>query len=482
MIQNLSMHVARKFFFGTALCAVTSATLAQDLSRLQGLLNATPAGGWVRVDTGNFNAVWPTGSTAVSSNPALVTANGPGALIYAWGGFTWDSNRAEMLLWGGGHANYAGNEMYAWDAATGGWERKSLPSRVTGGGAIPNSLIVDNAAPQAAHPFDGNVFLPVNDMFINFLGPSYNTGDRGRTNINGVLSYSGPWMFDPTKADANKVGGTTGSGYDLTTLGGNMWINRYGQWTGTEGPYAPYVGTAYRNEGGKDVVYLTMDQGASHFPLVVRYTVGDVRNGGLDKWETIGVTQNTVIRGGTTTLDNNHNLLVRTALVDSLGDLAVWNLANANAAQPTLNKDIAVHLVFPNGSGFVTNDNMAIEYDSANDQFVIWDGSSQGMVWVTKPTFTQSGAVASQWTVVQLQSATVSQPAGNFQTGVFGKWQYIPQLNAFMALDEYNKTTQQAGVWLYKPMATAVPEAPIWALMTLGAVALFLARRRGFPQ
>ncbi|MBK9234536.1 MAG: hypothetical protein IPO19_00090 [Rhodoferax sp.] len=43
-------------------------------------------------------------------------------------------------------------------------------------------------------------------------------------------------MFDPTKADPNKVGGTTGSGYDSSSIGGNMWINRQGQWTGTEGP------------------------------------------------------------------------------------------------------------------------------------------------------------------------------------------------------------------------------------------------------
>ena len=255
-----SLSCVRRLSLGVALCVSAVGAGAQDLSRLQGLLDATPAGGWVRVDTGSFNAVWPTGSTAVSSNPALVTANGAGALIYAWGGFAWDSTRGEMLLWGGGHANYAGNEMYGWDAATGAWERKSLPSRVYGTDNPPNSLIVDHAAPQAAHPFDGNVYLPVNDMFINFLGPAFNTGDRGKVVVNGVLSNSGPWMFDLQKADANKVGGTDGSGYDPATLGGNMWLNRYGQSTGTEGPYAPYVGAAYRTEGGKDVVYLTMDQ------------------------------------------------------------------------------------------------------------------------------------------------------------------------------------------------------------------------------
>ncbi len=448
------------------------AVQAQDLSRLQTLLSTTPQGGWVKASTGNFSSAWPVGSTSVGST--YPTLYGPGAIVYAWSSFAWDSNRGEMMLWGGGHANYAGNEMYTWRADTGAWARDSLPSRAVG------NYIIDNAAPQSAHTYDGNVFVPNNDLFINFLGPTYNTGDRSKILVNGVAVNAGPWMFDPRLADGNKVGGTTGSGYDSSSLGANMWINRQGQWTGTEGPYAPYVATAYRSELGKDVVYLSMDQGSSHFPKLVRYTLGDVRNGGLDKWETIGVTTNSIVRGGTATLDTAHNLFVRAAFADNLGDLTVWNLANANATNPNLNPDIAVHLVKTNGTAFVMNENLAIEYDQANDQFILWDGSAQGKVWSTRATYLGNGQLASTWVITELASTTILQPSGNFQTGVYGKFKYIPELGAFMALNEFNTATLDAEVWLYKPFATAVPEASTvtMMLMGLGLVAWRLRRRK----
>ena len=461
---------------------------ASDLSRLQTLLDATPDGGWVKASTGSFSSAWPTGSTSVGTLYPI--QNSPGAIVSAWSSFAWDSNSGQMLLWGGGHANYAGNEMYAWKAGSGAWERQSLPSMTVPSTVGPNTgvfLVSDNSAPVSSHTYDGSVFLPVNNMFINFLGPSYNSGDRGKVLVNGVLQNAGPWMFDPTKANGNLVGGTDGSGYDPTSLGGNMWINRYGQWTGTEGPYSPYVATAYRNEGGKDVVYLTMDRGASHYVDLVRYTVGDVRNGGLDKWETIGMTDDTkadstVVRGGTATLDDKNNLLVRAAWLDAQADLAVWDLDLANAQQPSLNRERAIQLVGPNGEAFMMNEDMAIEYDSAHDQIVIWDGSQQGMVWVTRARYDANGQLLSTWEVQQLTSATTAQPRGNYAAGVYGKWKYIDELGAFMALDEFNRTTQDAEVWLYKPglfSVQAVPEAQTWAMLLLGlSVTGWAARRR----
>ena len=442
---------------------------AQDLSRLQSLLATTPEGGWVNVGVGSFNAAWPTGST--SAGTVYPTANGPGAIVYAWSGFAWDSNRGEILLWGGGHANYAGNEIYRWQADTGTWDRGSLPSKV-----ISSNYVVDHAAPQAAHTYDGNIFLPVNDMFVSFGGPIYNNGEEWRTLVNGVATRAGPWMWDPTKADANKVGGTTGSGYDPATLGGNMWINRQGQWTGNQGTYSPHVTTAYRNEGGQDVVYLTMDSFNSQFPGLYRYTLGDIRNGGLDNWQRIGVTANSNAAQGVLTLDSVSNLLVRTATNGTLGDLAVWKLANSNSTNPTLNKDTPVHLVTSTGTPFVMTQNHAIEFDDANNQYILWDGSAQGKVWSTRAVFNPNGTIASTWVVTELPSTTTAQPSGNFATGVLGKLKYVPELDAFIALNEFG-TNQDAQVWLYKPFSSAVPEPHVGVLMLVGAGFLLWRRR-----
>jgi hypothetical protein len=42
----------------------------------------------------------------------------PGSILKAWSSFAWDSNRGDVILWGGGHANYGGNAVYRWRDAT----------------------------------------------------------------------------------------------------------------------------------------------------------------------------------------------------------------------------------------------------------------------------------------------------------------------------------------------------------------------------
>lgn len=454
------------------LLATSAPSQAQDLSRLQNLLASTPAGGWVKVNTGLYSSAWPTGSVAV---PA--PTGGPGAIVYSWSGFAWDSNRAEIVLWGGGHANYSGNEIYLWHADTGLWSRGSLPSARNG------NYIVDAAAPQSSHTYDGNTFLPVNDLFITFGGPTYNSGEGFVNFVNGVEVKAGPWMWDPTKANPNLVGGTTGSGYDPTVAGGNMWINRQGQWTGTEGPYSPHNTAAYRTENGHDVVYLTMDSWNSLHPALMKYTIGDVRNGGLDKWEWIGVTNTSLVGQGAGTLDTTNNLFVRTAKNGAIGDLAVWDLDFANPNNPNANADIPVHLVQPDGTPFVMDGWYGIDYDAADGQLVLWDDRNQGKVWVTQAVYGPDGRLSTTWVVVPLLSTTAAQPTNVSVDGVLGKWKYVPELGAFMAMDELD-ATKDAGIWLYKPLPTAltaaVPEPGSTSLMLAGlsVVGLWLRSRR----
>ena len=173
------------------------------------------------------------------------------------------------MLWGGGHANYVGNEMYVWDGDTGKWGRGSLPSRTDSQG-----MIIGGTAPQSAHTYDNNIYLPVNDMFLTFGGAAAGTGSVFRTTDGGEVRRAGPYLWDPAKADPNKVGGTLDSGWNAATppQNGDMWIDRHGQWTGTEAPGYINGTTAYRTENGKDVVYLTADANASGFPSLYRYT------------------------------------------------------------------------------------------------------------------------------------------------------------------------------------------------------------------
>lgn len=445
------------------------------LTRLEALLSSTPEGGWVKANTNLYSDAWATGSTAVQ----YPSYQNPGSVVTAWSSVAWDSARGDLLLWGGGHANYAGNEMYVWSGISGEWGRGSLSSRVDS-----NYLVVDNAAPQSAHTYDNNIYLAVNDMFLTFGGAAFQSGGNFMASNGSVVERAGPWLWDPTKADPNKVGGTTGSGYDPSSLGGEMWTNRQGKWTGTEAPDYTNSAAAYRTENGKDVVYVTADSQGSGFQSLYRYIVGDVRNGGTDTWQQIGVMENSVASAGAGTIDSKHNLFIRTTVNSGsyTGELAIWDLSKANSANPSANKDIAIQLINEDGSPFPMGVFFGIEYDVANDEILLWDGTNQGTVWSVKLAYDADGNLMTTLTVKAHPSTTIAQPSGNFVTGVLGKWDYIDQLGAFIAVNEFSSLTGDAEVWLYKPFSDqsgngvpgTVPEPSSLILAFLG---LALVRR-----
>ena len=436
------------------LSGVFSAAYASPLlSRVETLLAATPEGGWVQLNTNIYSDAWATGSIAVD----YPSYSNPAAIVRAWSSTAWDSTRGDLLLWGGGHANYAGNEMYVWNAQSGEWARGSVSSRVDK--STTNNYVVDNAAPQSAHTYDNNLYLPVNDMFLTFGGAAFQSGGNFAVSDG---SRAGPWLWDPNKADPNKVGGTTGSGYDPNSIGGDMWTNRQGSWSGSEpGGYINST-TAYRTENGKDVVYVTSDPQSSGFPSLYRYTVGDVRNGGADRWEKIGTAMNSVGWQGAATIDTKHNLYIRTAEVRGpyTSSLMVWDLSKADPANPDNNRDIGISLILEDGTPFVMNRNYGVEYDQINNRVLLWDGADDGTVWSITPGFDANGNMLMTWVDKKLPSTTPSQPDGNFVTGVLGKWDYISELGAFIALNEFSTVDMDAEVWLYKPFSTSIIEPP----------------------
>ncbi|SEP35994.1 PEP-CTERM protein-sorting domain-containing protein [Nitrosovibrio sp. Nv6] len=469
-LSNLTLSLLMTGSFSLVAAQAHAQTSSE---RLSSLLAAIPAGGWVQANTNFFSDAWPTGADAVQAP----SHEFPGSIVRAWSSFAWDSGRGDLMLWGGGHANYVGNEMYVWDGATGEWGRGSLASRVDA-----NGFVVDSAAPQSAHTYDNNIYLPVNDMFLTFGGAAASGGAFQETDGTNV-SNAGPFLWDPTKADPNKVGGTTGSGWNTTNVaeGGNMWIDRDMQ-------TASHVNgtTAYTTEDGKDVVYLTADTGASGFPPLYRYTLGDVRNGGQDTWEKIGVSWNTVGYQGAATIDTTHNLYIRTASPNSsyTSDLAIWDLDNSNVANPNQNTDVGVNLVNADGSDFRMTGNFGIDYDSAHNTIVLWDGNNGGgTVWSASVVTDENGDIGpdTTWTIYEMESSTPEHPQGNFTTGVLGKWKYDATLGAFIALDEISSTGDggwDAGVWLYKP-AAAIPEPETYALFLAGLGLIgWVARRR----
>ena len=132
-----------------------------------------PGNSWLKVNTNLYSDVWTPASLEPLDNGVTHT---PAKIIQPWSGFAWDSNRGDLIIYGGGHANYSGNDVYRWRSSTLLWERASLPSDIYYDPVGYLAIDGVDAAPSAAHTYDNNRFLPVADRFLTWGGAAYNGG------------------------------------------------------------------------------------------------------------------------------------------------------------------------------------------------------------------------------------------------------------------------------------------------------------------
>jgi Ca2+-binding RTX toxin-like protein len=418
-----------------------------SFSELKSVVAAAPEGSWVKLNRNLFSSVW----TPKAQRPCT-GYNLPSKVLTAWGSMAFDSNRGDLIFWGGGHKNYCGNEVYRFRLSTLSWERASLPSAIYSPTGDKQFAAVDGVlnAPIAAHTYDNQEFLPHLDRFITFGGAKYNI--NAQFVLEDGKTHTGPYLWDPGRANAQHVGGTTGSHVDPlaypSVFGGRMWDNRNTVAVRGFGPTRPdknFVNgsSAYGEYMGKDAVYVTIhpDQSGSLY----RYVINDVGNPDFDTWELVGVKSNAYTGKGAGALDTWRNIYLRSVGPSSSPGFVAWNL---DAAGPG-NKDVrfrasALSAEFP----WAGLQNCGMDFDGVRGAFAIWCTGKD--VWYLTPPddFGPTG-----WTLVRAAPA----PPGGFEPayrapsstfpGVLGKWKYARRFDIFLGAFEGDT----GNVYAYKP-------------------------------
>lgn len=417
------------------------------------IIASLPEGEWARVNLNTYKSVW----TPESLRPLRGQGNpAPNKIIQAWSSFAWDSNRSALILYGGGHANYTGNDVYIWRSSTRLWERAALPSQVKFDPA-GNLVAVDGPdhAPASAHTYDNNIFLPIIDRMLALGGAAETNGghflrhDTSRTDI--VTSRkTGPYLFDPNRADPNKVGGTTGShvqrvGPYAGVVGGEMWSNRENWQNPTGAPSNAFVNgcTAYAEENGKDVVYVR------NYHLY-RYTINDLNDPTRDRWEVVGIFWGGPGDKTACGMDPVGKTFVR--LATNATPFVYWDLSKAG----TGNRDVSMTPTDPTGEfpNLLANNQIRIrdcglDFDRVRRKYALWCGD--GRVWMLKAPEPLS---PNGWTIEKQPAPSSIAPVnGQGLTGVLGKWEYAPELDVFVALEG----EEEGNVWIYKPIGGRGP-------------------------
>jgi hypothetical protein len=127
------------------------------------------------------------------NDPAIEGNTGCRAVINAWNGGIADAKRNRLIIWGGGHSDYLGNEVYGLDLNTLTMSRLTDPSPVTNVMSCPEAY--SDGRPSARHTYNGLAYLAGPDVMFVY---------GGSKSICGFMS-GGTWIFDLTRMEWKSV-------------------------------------------------------------------------------------------------------------------------------------------------------------------------------------------------------------------------------------------------------------------------------------
>ena len=340
-----------------------------------GPLDTLQPGQWYEAPSSNMSALDP----CPARNCTYSGVEGNSSVMSAWNGGAYDTTRDRLIVWGGGHNAYAGNEVYVFNIGTMTWSRATEPTT----SISQNVMYYPDGKPSSRHTYNMVVYAPNVDRFISVgAGSTY-----------------------------GEVGGS-GSTVDALDFGTNTWSTR------ASIPDAPGYGSFY----GAIAAY---DAGNGHIWF------HNTLSGTLREYDPVTNTwqirvSNYLEDYSTAAIDPVRRLMVT---VGGKSGILIWDL-NSPTSPPFKPAATTGDTSIQGGQapGFV--------YDSASKLFVGWNGGS-AVYTLTPPLNPKTGTWV--WTKINTAASNTVTPTTAEASGTYGRFQYIPSKNVFVAV---NRTTE----------------------------------------
>jgi hypothetical protein len=363
-----------------ALLSAPAAAAGNSIDKLE-------PGHWYEVPNSKFNHVAYAGPLA----DKVHAVSGPKSVLEAWSGGALDTKRHRLVVWGGGHTDYAGNELYAFDLKVLAWVRLTDPSD-----PCPSNPCLDyreksissypDGKPVSRHTYNGLAYLPdPYDRLFAQGGALYASGGPDRAT----------WLFD---------------------FEGKSWSRM----ADVIGPPNVAGVTLYDNMAAYDPVTKTVWFQGGRAPFLNEY------NPSTDSWTPHGGSAGALLNIYTTeAIDPQDRLLVAVG-GRSINKWALSGKLIIPPVQPTSTGDKTIENA--ENPGFV--------YYPPGHVFVGWAGGAK--LFALDPT-------TWNWSVhVPASGNTVIPPPVHW--GVFGRFQYDSAMNVFIAVNAANEN-----VYIYRP-------------------------------
>jgi hypothetical protein len=307
-----------------------------------------------------------------------------GGVVRAWSGGIADTKRNRLWFWGGGHTDYAGNELYYFDLTTLKVVRADDPAQPT----QCNETMPDGSA-NARHTYGGLVYIPTADRMFLFGGGSYCSSGN---------SSSDTWTLDLSKVGSGSPNGwqrmdpTNGSGTPC------------GDFNNSEAAYDPNTDLVFVNDlcGGSGLwsynwntnTYVQLNTGAANLGLHTKVVIDPTRK--------------LFLRFGDGTASK--------ISIASGSSYAVQNLTASGC------------------SGLMNANSPGLAFDTVQNLVVGWPDFG-GTIYLYNP---DTDSCTTQTYSASAPADSAHTGSASTTNGTFGRFQYFPSLGVFALINDYN--------------------------------------------
>ncbi len=311
------------------------------------------------------------------------------SVIAAWSGGAWDPVHRQMLIFGGGHTDSGDNALYAFDLGTLAWSRLTEHSSVDLKDADP----LPDGQPVSRHTYDGLQYLTGAQRLFAWGGSQWENG--GITNRTWTFDHASGWHdtgVQPPMAFTYAHGTAYDAASDRVIMHHDYGLHAFdaasNTWTKLEDYGTPPYWPRYSISGDYRGV-VDSSRGLVWFLGARLYLVYDLAAGEhvTDDWITQG--------GGEFT----------------------------NAAAVAGHDEQVIHT---GGAVVIEATGPGVDYDPVADAMVAWSGGAPWRLDLASKT----------WSELSAEGAPVAPQASG---GTYGRWRYIPRVNAFILVNDVDQ-------------------------------------------
>ncbi|MFQ5634651.1 MAG: hypothetical protein ACE5G3_04890, partial [Gammaproteobacteria bacterium] len=379
----------------SCLTAIVSGSMVAGAVRA-GPVDTLQPGHWYEFPNSRLDSVAAADDPAANPNypgtPPYQGVEGVSAVLADWCGAAFNSRDNELIAWCGGHAGYAGNEIYVFNVAQGQWSRETNPYYAAGVSAAnwcspPHSLNPDGS-PAIVHTYDYVEYNPVaNEFIVLGGGQAFPGGSNGCGSTRSVRAYNfttGQW----------RLGATRGGDRGMTSSSSGWDPNRRVIW------WLP-AGVGYLH---------------AYDPIA-------------DTWTQH--TRSTLPSDHTSAVDPERDLLVTLEGRDN-GEVLVHDLKNPAARYVAVNIAGDQTLLTVKAAGF--------EWDPVVKKFVGWNAlTDRAAVYTLTPPAGDWRTQTWMWQRVGPAPGNTVIPTERASTKTYSKWRYMPAYNAYILVNRTNE-------------------------------------------